>query len=142
MDFQFYFRKMDSSESLKSLAERKLSDRLQKHVGIPEKIHLTFYLDGSQHYIHCSLTTAHGQKIFAEASSETMYAAIDILCSKVEAQLKRQKSKQRAKERRTHWPTPVYYSNPSHFHLDDSIDAADVIKLEAAIRPFRERYLH
>ena len=41
-----------------------------------------------------------------------------------------------------HFLAPVYYSNPSHFHLDDSIDAADVIKLEAAIRPFRERYLH
>ncbi len=142
MDFLFYFRKMDTSESLKSLAQRKLSDRICKYIGAPEKIHLTFYLDGSQHSIHCSLTAPNGNRVFAEASSDNMYSAIDILCGKIEAQLHRCKSKRKAKHRRQHWPTPIFYSNPSHFNLDDSIDASDVIKLEAAIRPFRERYLH
>ncbi len=93
MMFQFYFKKMGSSESLKHLSQKKLSDVIERHVGNHGTVRVTFLEEGSTHKILCNLQGWNGRVIHATAASDNMYAAIDVIAHKLEAQLMRLKPK-------------------------------------------------
>ncbi|SMF40902.1 ribosome hibernation-promoting factor, HPF/YfiA family [Pseudobacteriovorax antillogorgiicola] len=143
MDFQFYFKKMESSEALKLLARKKLTDQLFKIMGTPSKVHLTFFVEGNAQSAHCSITTRNGTKLYAEATSDNMYNAIDLLCHKLFAQVQRCKTRVLSKQKRR-FPQIALLNTESAEATNDeyAIDAGDIIKMEAALRPYRERFLN
>ena len=145
MEFQFFFRKMDSSEALKQLVRKKVNDQLFKIIGTPSKVRITFFLEGNFQYIHCSVTAKNGMKLYTEASSESMYNAVDQLCQKLGSQLQRYKSRTISRQKRKSlFPKfDLFSDEPSTLSFDEnSIDAGDIIKLESSIRPYRERFLN
>jgi ribosomal subunit interface protein len=92
MMFQFYFKRMGSSENLKDLSQRKITDVVGRLLGDTGLVRLTFTKEKSGSRIHCSLKARNGQIIHAIASSDNMYASIDVLAQKIEAQLTRMKT--------------------------------------------------
>lgn len=99
MIFQFYFKKMSSSEFLKDLSKKKLTDVAQRYVGLPGSIHMTFQHVRNEHSIHCRLQSWEGQVVHASCTCDNMYAAVDLVAHKVEAQLARQKIRAQRKSR-------------------------------------------
>ena len=145
MEFQFFFRKMDSSEALKQLVRKKVTDQLFKIIGTPSKVRITFFIEGNFQYIHCSVTAKNGTKLYTEAFSESMYSTVDQLCQKLGTQLQRYKSRNISRQKRKSlFPKfNLFSDDPSSLAFDEnSIDAGDIIKLESSIRPYRERFLN
>ena len=99
MMFQYYFKRMGSSETLKDLSQRKLSDVMERFVGGTAVVRLTFLTERSEQKIQCILQGPNGQTIHASASSDSMYSSLDAVAHKIEAQLSRLKQKTQRKVR-------------------------------------------
>lgn len=99
MIFQFYFKKMSSSEFLKDLSKKKLTDIVERYVGLPGNIHMTFQHVKSEHTIQCRLQSGIGPVVHATGTSDNMYAAVDLIAHKIEAQLARHKLRAQKKSR-------------------------------------------
>lgn len=93
MMFQFYFKKMGSSETLKVLSQKKLSDLLERFVGANGLVRLTFQTERNAQRVLCHLQGHNGQTYRASASSDNMYANLDIVAHKLEAQLLKEKTR-------------------------------------------------
>lgn len=91
MIFQFYFKRMQSSEFLKNLSQRKLTDVIERFVGQSGLVHLTFFQEKNEHKVQCRLHSWNGTVMHASGADENLYAAIDHVAQKLEAQLSRQK---------------------------------------------------
>jgi ribosomal subunit interface protein len=99
MVFQFYFKKMQSSEALKSLSQRKLSDVIERFLGDSGLVRITFSTEKNEQKIHCYFQGWNGTVLNASGASENMYATIDLVAQKLEAQLSRHKMKTRRRSR-------------------------------------------
>lgn len=144
MDFQFYFKKMTSSEALKQVAVKKISERIEKYANPTQIVHVTFLQDGLNNTLHCSISTRSGTRVYAESTSENMYNAIDLVAHKLEAQFERQKSKKKNHHKRKFNPIKAAFFRPSlqKTRVNDQpialeyenefIDADDIVKWEAA----------
>lgn len=100
MVFQFYFKKMHSSEALKSLSQRKLSDIIERFIGDSGLVRITFSAEKNEQKIHCYFQGWNGTVLNASGASENMYATIDLVAQKLEAQLSRhKKTKSRRRSR-------------------------------------------
>ncbi len=119
MMFQFYFKKMGSSETLKDLSQRKLSDLAERFVGANGLMRVTFQTEKNAQRICCHLQGHNGQTFQASASSDNMYANLDVVAHKLEAQLMRVKT--RAQKSKTRF-TPPYL----HLVGDDERPASDL----------------
>lgn len=93
MMFQFYFKKMGSSETLKDLSQRKLSDLVERFVGANGLVRLTFQTERNAQRVLCHLQGHNGQVYRASASSDNMYANLDVVAHKLETQLLKEKTK-------------------------------------------------
>ena len=93
MMFQFYFKKMGSSDTLKDLSQRKLSDLLERFVGANGLVRLTFQTERNAQRVLCHLQGHNGQIFRASASSDNMYANLDAIAHKLESQLLKEKTK-------------------------------------------------
>lgn len=93
MMFQFYFKKMGSSETLKDLSERKLSDLVERFIGKNGLVRVTFQTDKNAQRVLCLLQGHNGQSYRASASSNNMYANLDAVAHKLETQLLRVKTR-------------------------------------------------
>ncbi|RYZ86687.1 MAG: ribosome-associated translation inhibitor RaiA [Proteobacteria bacterium] len=93
MMFQFYFKKMGSSETLKDLSQRKLSDLVERFVGANGLVRITFQTERNAQRVLCHLQGHNGQNIRASASSSNMYANLDAVAHKLESQLLKEKTK-------------------------------------------------
>jgi ribosomal subunit interface protein len=147
MDFQFYFKKMTSSDSLKNMAIKKISDKIHKFADFSSKVHVTFFMNGTQKHVHCGVSAADGTTLFAEGHSENIFNAIDIIAQRLEAQFQRRKTKQKNRQKRRQlefFSTPVITGQRPRLadEFNEPIDAADIIKLEAALKPIRARMMH
>ncbi|MFW7381455.1 MAG: ribosome hibernation-promoting factor, HPF/YfiA family [Oligoflexus sp.] len=148
MDFQFYFKKMNSSETLKDLAIRKISDRIEKYVNKSSKVRMTFYVDGNMKHVTCGVAAADGDHFHAEGSSENIFNAIDIIAQKLESQFQRRKTrfKNRYKQRWDMEKIESLLNSQKKHRLEsdglDFIDAGDIVKFEAAMKPYRARMMH
>lgn len=148
MDFQFYFKKMNSSETLKNITMRKITDRIDKYVDYSSKVRVTFFEDGNLKHINCGVAATNGSNLHAEGSSENIFNAIDIITQKLESQFQRRKTKLKSRHK-LRWNLEkienLLQSHKNTTAEDDgleAIDAADIVKFEAAIKPYRARMMH
>ena len=132
MDFKVYFRHMDSSLPLYVYAEQKILDRLEKYaMGIMEA-HITFAVEAGVNRASCHMYLAGGGITITVESEDTqsMYAAVDKLADRLDARLRRQKDKLRTRPRKTVTDLPFRAAAFAQVQAEDTIDAADIIKLE------------
>ncbi len=93
MKFQFSFRKMDPSNALIQLAERKFSRCIQKFVTKPVHVHIQFGLDHHLHSAKIQLKAGDGFDTEIEQSGQDMYSLIDSMAEKFNRILRRKKEK-------------------------------------------------
>ncbi len=93
MMFQFYFKKMGSSETLKEISQRKLSDLVERFVGANGLVRITFQTERNSQRVLCHLQGHNGQTFRASATSDNMYANLDTVAHKLESQLLKEKTK-------------------------------------------------
>ncbi len=104
MMFQFYFKKMGSSETLKELSEKKLSDLLERFIGANGLVRVTFQMEKKAQRVFCYLQGHNGQIYRASASSDNMYANLDAVAHKLESQLLRVKTRSHSQKHKTRYP--------------------------------------
>ena len=92
---QVTFRHVDSSQALKDYVVEKLG-RLQKVIEKPFEANVTLSVEKYRHIAEVFMT-APGINIKAFESTEDLYSAIDLVCDKVERQLKKYREKQKDK---------------------------------------------
>ncbi len=93
MQLSVTFKKIDSSESLKSYAHKKL-DRLDKMLDRPAEAHLVLSVEKIRHIAEINLD-CDKLRIHAKEESESMYSSIDALTDKLKLQIKKNKEKQK-----------------------------------------------
>ena len=93
MKFQFSFRKMDPSNSLIQLAERKFSPGIQKFVNKPVHVHVQFGLDHHVHSAKIQLKAGDGFDTEIEQSGKDLNTLIDSMAEKFNRVLRRKKEK-------------------------------------------------
>ncbi len=91
MIFQFYFKRIHSSAFLKDLSERKIQDVLERFQGNAGLVHLTFAKEKNQHVVQCRVRGLQGRTLYASAATDSIFACIDAVAQKLEAQLLRYK---------------------------------------------------
>ena len=99
MVFQFYFKKMQSSDFLKSLSQKKFTEIIERFVGQTGLVRITFLSEKNEQKIDCHLQGWNGTVLHASGTSDNMYATIDVVAQKLEAQLMRHKMKTRRQSR-------------------------------------------
>ncbi len=126
MQFQFSFKHMETSPALQAHAEEKITERIQKFVTKPDMAHVTFEVVRHEHKVHVHLAAGDGFGLEVEASSEDMYASVDLMVDKLASQLK--KHKERLKDHKGPKLSQVVevVSEPQ----EDAVDAAEIIKYE------------
>ncbi len=89
------FRHVDPSQALKDYVVEKLG-RIQKVIEKAFEANVTLSVEQYRH-IEVVFLTARGITIKAFESTEDLYSAIDLVCDKVERQLKKYREKQKDK---------------------------------------------
>ncbi len=85
------FKKIDSSDSLKSYVNKKL-DKFDKMLDSPGEAHVVLSVEKIRHIAEITLICDR-LKIHAREHSESMYSSIDALMDKVRIQIKKNKEK-------------------------------------------------
>lgn len=98
------FRHVDSSKPLKDYVIEKLG-KVQKIVDKPFDAHVTLSVEKYRHIAEV-FVTGKGITIKAFESTDDLYSAIDLVCDKVERQLKKYREKRKEKGQGT-FPAPV-----------------------------------
>ena len=86
MNISITFRQMDSTDAVKGYAKEKLA-KLQKFLRHPMKASCTLSTQHRAHSTEVDLSSG-GEHFHAHETSEDMYAAIDKVCDKLEAQIR------------------------------------------------------
>lgn len=110
------FKKIDTSDSLKSYVQKKL-DRFDKMLDSPGEAHIVLSVEKIRHIAEITLV-CDKLKIHAKEDSESMYSSIDALMDKVKAQINKNKEKIRRhlsgnKQSIKNEPTEFDAANPS-----------------------------
>ena len=142
MFFQFAFKKMEPSDSLMTMAIDKIESRIKTFSGHCINPHLTFSSNRGIQKIHFAMLTNDGFKIEVSHSGPDMYAEIDEVADRIEAQLR--KHKERLREHKNHTGIRAATSGMSDAYLAPSwedvlfepkaIDAEDILKYESTRR--------
>ena len=129
MQFQFYFKSMETSEALQKYAQDKIENLVNKFVTKPIEANVTFSVDKSRQQVNCVLVGGDGFNTTEEVSTHDMYESIDKMANKLASQLRRKKEK--LKNHKTKKPLKMYdQSAPAPDNY--TIDAEDIIKYEMA----------
>lgn len=85
-------RHVKVTRAMQDYAEEKLSrmDRFFPHI---EKVDIVMDVDGLRHLVEASLVLGRGAKLVGKAEAEDMFAAIDLVESKVRKQIRRLNSR-------------------------------------------------
>ncbi len=156
MEMQFYFKDMNSSDSIRAYAEGKIRDKVQKLASKPMMAHVTFSLQPPKKKVHVHFHAGVGGSLEVEVLDDDMYAAIDKLIDKFDGQLRRQKELlkshrnifARALKFREFFREPYsrlaglgskglpdqIKTKEAEALINESIDASEVLKLETARR--------
>lgn len=133
MNFKYSFKHMVTSTPLESYTRKKIEDKIERFSTKPDEVHVIFSVDRHLHRVRCSIKGGDGFNIDAEYTTQDMYASVDGLAEKIEAQLK--KRKERLKDHKKQRAHPSHFSrNPSTQFEQADIDAGDILKYEAARR--------
>ncbi|MDR2820273.1 MAG: ribosome-associated translation inhibitor RaiA [Desulfovibrio sp.] len=146
MNISFAFKNFEASEHLKKYAQRRM-EKLGRFFGKSSGLDVGVVLTVDKFRHRCEVT-ANGEGLHINASDQTtdMYAAIDLVTEKIEAQIKRQVARikeQRRKARNANVDVFTYHvdaqteDNPSvlgtdrftpkPMHLDEAIMQLDSI---------------
>jgi len=124
---------MKTSEALASYTQTKIQQKAAKYSSKPLAADVSFAVDGHEHVAHCQVSGGDGLNIQVEAASNDMYATVDLLLAKLEAQLKRQKEKLK---RHKFQQTLRQLEAEDYVSKDDCdsipVDAGDLLKYEKA----------
>jgi putative sigma-54 modulation protein len=82
---------VDVTDALKSYTSEKLS-KLERHFDHITNVHVVLSVEKSRQRAEATIH-ASGAELFAEADSEDMYAAIDLLTDKLDRQVLKHKEK-------------------------------------------------
>jgi putative sigma-54 modulation protein len=99
------FRHIEPSQPLKSYVTEKLSKVAQKVLDKPVEAHVMLSVEKFRHIAEVFLT-GRGITIKAFESTDDLYSAIDLVCDKVERQLKKYREKQKERGQGA-FPAPV-----------------------------------
>ncbi len=132
MQFQFSFKHMDSSSSLESYAEAKLTEKISKFVTKPIEAHVFFSVTKQEHFAHLHLRAGDGFTTDVDSKSGDMYSSIDLMADKLESQLKKHKEKLKNHKGSKSPVRLVSDFEEAEGQLDEAVDAADIIKYETA----------
>lgn len=140
MFFQFTFKRMDPSDSLMTMAIDKLEWRIRAFSGHCINPHLTFSSYRGMQKIHFSMLTKDGFRIEVSHSGPDMYAELDEVADRIEAQLRKHKERLRDHKGQTGIRAasmampPIYLDSDWDDVLNSpkEIDAQDILKFETA----------
>lgn len=93
MALHLHFKKIESTESLKEHIEKRV-EKFEKFVSYPMEIHVFLSVDKEIHNAEIKCHAEH-RDIVASADEEDLYAAIDVVCHKIENQLKKEREKKK-----------------------------------------------
>lgn len=97
MEISVVGRHVDITPAIREYALRRVS-KLEKHLQDVQKVQVTLNIEGDRHKAELVITPARGAPLVSAESSNTMYAALDLVVDKAGRQLDRYKDK--IKERR------------------------------------------
>jgi putative sigma-54 modulation protein len=123
---------METSDALKSYAEVKLRQEIQKFATKPVECHLTFSVDRHNHSAHLSFNGGDGFSFQVEHTCTDMYGSVDHMVDKLETQLRKQKEKLKSHKGSKAKRDIVYLADRGIEHAE--VDAGDILKYEAARR--------
>ena len=129
MQFQFSFKHMETSQPLQDYAEEKLRAKIEKFVTKPIEVQVTFSVDRHFQHALCTLVSGDGFSLNVEHVCEDMYGSVDRMIDKLGSQLKKKKDKLKSHKNKS---TVRNMGNSVVSDEGYSIDAADIVKLEAA----------
>jgi len=95
MDITVTFRHMDPTEGLRFYAQEKLS-KIKKYLDSPIEAHVVLEVEKFRHIADVTLNV-DGTRIKGVEETDDMYSAIDQVMDKIEAQVKRHRSKVRGR---------------------------------------------
>ncbi|WP_394827461.1 ribosome hibernation-promoting factor, HPF/YfiA family [Pendulispora albinea] len=97
MNIAITFRHMDSTEAVKGYAQEKIA-KLQRFLRHPMKVQVVL---STQHRAHIAEVELHAaaERFHAKETSEDMYASIDKVSDKLEAQIRSTKDVKKGLER-------------------------------------------
>lgn len=91
MQITVTFKKMDTSDSLKSYVQKKL-DKFDRMLDSPAEAHVVLSVEKIRHIAEITLTCDR-LKMHAKEESESMYSSLDALMDKIKIQIKKHKEK-------------------------------------------------
>lgn len=97
MNYQFYFKKMKTSEALIDYAKRKLSKKIEQLSAKHDVVSITFFKDETNNISCCRLNSGNAN-LGTEFSSKNMYCAVDKLAQKLKELLRRNKEKKTSRK--------------------------------------------
>lgn len=92
MELEFTFRNLESTEALKSWAQKRFK-KVEKHLRDPQAAHVTLSVDKHRHRADIIVHDG-GVPIRASDESDNMYSTLDSVMSKVEAYAQRLKERE------------------------------------------------
>lgn len=92
MELEFTFRNIESTEAIKTWAQRRFK-KVEKHLTEPTHAHLTLSVDKHRHRAEMTVHT-HGDVLRASDETDDMYTTLDKVMEKVEAAAQKQKERQ------------------------------------------------
>jgi len=93
MEITVTFRHMETSESIRSYAEEKIS-KINRYLDFPIEAHIVLAAEKFRRMVDVTVSV-NGTIIKAMEETEDMYSAIDQVMDKIETQVKRYRSKTR-----------------------------------------------
>jgi len=89
MNIKVTYKHLDSTPSLDEITHTK-SEKLKKYFDGKINLSWNFTVENKSHVAHCHLTGSH-MDFFAEASTSSIYSAIDEVVSALEKQVRKNK---------------------------------------------------
>lgn len=140
MEFQFVFKQMESSDSVKEYVKKKLSNRLTRLVTKPLSAQFTFCIDKHQHLASCVLSGGDRMNIQADYEDKDLYVAIDKVIDRIIIQVKKHKSKIKDYKidnnlRKKKDTTSVLMNNTSdNPNIESNVEGKDIVDAEYIIK--------
>jgi putative sigma-54 modulation protein len=89
MNIKVTYKHLESTPSLDEITRTK-SEKLKKYFDGKINLNWSFTVENKSHVAHCHLTGSH-MDFFAEATTESIYSAIDEVVSALEKQVRKNK---------------------------------------------------
>ncbi len=134
MQFQFSFKHMQVSESLKSYTEGKVKSLVKKFVTKPIEAKITFSVDKHRHEAHLALMGGDGFLVQVDHACSDMYGSVDIVLQKLAAQLKKKKDRLKKHKGNRNIRSMRFADPDSIDYQVAEVDASDIVAFEEARR--------